>query len=74
MSREKTSSFGRAGIEIIKFPLNLHDFKSPVLCSGVLGRELHVDIFVENSDLRRLLAKYRSRLEDIINIDLKEIG
>jgi hypothetical protein len=37
MSREKTSSFRKAGIEI-KFPLNLHDFKSPVLCSGVLGR------------------------------------
>jgi len=44
MCTEKTSSFRKAGIKI-KFPLNLHDFKSAVLCSGVLGREVHVEIF-----------------------------
>jgi hypothetical protein len=44
------------------------------LCSGVLGREVHVEIFMESSDLRRLLSKQRARWEDNINIDLKEIG
>jgi hypothetical protein len=71
--REKTSSFRKSGIKI-KFPLNLHDFKSTALCSGVLGREVHAEMFMESSDLRRLLAKQRARWEDNINVDLKETG
>jgi hypothetical protein len=43
MSRAKTSSFRKAGIKI-KFLLNLHDFKSPIFCSGVLWTEVHVEI------------------------------
>ena len=72
MSRE-TSSFRKAGIEI-KFPINLHNFKSLTLCSGVLRREVHVEICMDSSDLWRLSAKQRARWEDNINIDLKEIG
>jgi hypothetical protein len=35
---------------------------------------MHIENFMESSDLRRLLAKQRARWEDDINIDLKEIG
>jgi hypothetical protein len=35
---------------------------------------MHVENFMESSDLRRLLAKLRARWEDNINTDLREIG
>jgi hypothetical protein len=35
---------------------------------------MHVENFMEISDLRRLLAKQRARWEDNINTDLKKIG
>lgn len=35
---------------------------------------MRVEIFMESSDLLRLLAKQRAGWEDNINIDLKDIG
>jgi hypothetical protein len=44
------------------------------LCLGAHGKEVHAEMFMGSSDLRRLLGKQRARWEDNIKIDFKEVG